>query len=76
MLPQNCLLCETPCPDSAALATHIFETHGIDMTEVVSSSSVESYQEKGKKRIPNLVKISDLKRSDSLGMYDFIFNKR
>lgn len=45
------------------------------MTEVISSSSAESYQEKGKKKLPNLVKISDLKRSDSLGKLLMYYQK-
>ncbi|KAJ8954251.1 hypothetical protein NQ318_005847 [Aromia moschata] len=64
-LPQSCLLCDTHFSGPAALATHVFETHGIDMTEVISSGSGESFAEKSKKKIPNLVKISDLRRSDS-----------
>ncbi|KAJ8932614.1 hypothetical protein NQ314_014544 [Rhamnusium bicolor] len=45
-LPQSCLLCDTHFLGPAALATHVFETHGIDMAEVVSSGSGESFPEK------------------------------
>lgn len=65
-LPQSCLLCDTHFSGPSALATHVFEVHGIDMAEVVSSGSGESFPEKSKKKLPNLVKISDLKKTDSL----------
>ncbi|XP_056636054.1 zinc finger protein 521-like [Diorhabda sublineata] len=65
-LPQSCLLCDTHFSDSSALASHVFEFHGIDMSEVVSSGSGESLPEKGKKKLPKLVKISDLKKTDSI----------
>ncbi|GJQ75286.1 hypothetical protein Trydic_g23475 [Trypoxylus dichotomus] len=56
-LPQICLLCESPFPTPAELAGHVFETHGIDMAQILASEPV---MEK-KKKIPNLVKIADLK---------------
>ncbi|XP_023023443.2 uncharacterized protein isoform X2 [Leptinotarsa decemlineata] len=65
-LPQSCLLCDTHFSGPASLASHVFEAHGIDMAEVVSSGSGESLPERSRKKIPNLVKISDLKRSDSI----------
>ncbi|CAG9830901.1 unnamed protein product [Diabrotica balteata] len=65
-LPQSCLLCDTHFSGPSALAAHVFESHGIDMSEVVSSGSGESFPEKSKKKLPNLVKISDLKKTDSL----------
>ncbi|KAG5865083.1 hypothetical protein JTB14_009788 [Gonioctena quinquepunctata] len=64
-LPQSCLLCDTHFSGPAALASHVFEAHGIDMAEVVSSGSGESSPEKHRKKIPNLVKIADLKKGDS-----------
>ncbi|CAH0549444.1 unnamed protein product [Brassicogethes aeneus] len=74
-LPQICLLCDNRFEGAAALAAHVFELHGIDMAEVVggatnggaggvatdSNERCCSDSEK-KKKIPNLVKISDLKR--------------
>ncbi|CAH1118422.1 unnamed protein product [Phaedon cochleariae] len=66
MLPQTCLLCDTQFASPAAVASHVFEAHGIDMvSEIVSLGSGDSLPEKSKKKIPNLVKISDLKRNDS-----------
>lgn len=66
-LSQNCLLCDVNFPNAAMLATHVSEFHGIDIAEVISSESGEFMQEKRKKKLPNLVKISDLKRTDGYG---------
>lgn len=44
------------------LTAHVFEVHGIDMAQIVSSEPV---MEK-KKKIPNLVKITDLKHKGDL----------
>ncbi|KAI4455307.1 zinc finger protein [Holotrichia oblita] len=57
ILPQLCLLCESQFPTPIQLAGHVFETHGIDMAQILASEPV---LEK-KKKIPNLVKITDLK---------------
>lgn len=68
-LPQICLLCESSFSGAAALATHVYETHGIDMAEVVGQQpngvpecAVQPQETEKKKKIPNLVKISDLKK--------------
>lgn len=63
----NCVLCDTYFQNTTALATHVSECHGVDISEVVSSESGDSLREKPKKKLPNLVKISDLKRTDSNG---------
>lgn len=56
-LPQACLLCDAQLDSPSLLAKHVYETHGIDMAQVLSSEPV---MEK-KKKLPNLVKITDLK---------------
>ncbi|KRT83998.1 zinc-finger associated domain containing protein [Oryctes borbonicus] len=61
-LPQVCLLCESQFPTPAELASHVFETHGIDMAQILASEPV---MEK-KKKIPNLVKIADLKNKSEI----------
>lgn len=66
-LTHNCLLCDTYCQNAPTLATHISECHDVDIEEVFSSESGESLREKPKKKLPNLVKISDLKRTDLIG---------
>ncbi|XP_018334984.1 uncharacterized protein LOC112906799 [Agrilus planipennis] len=57
-IPQVCLLCDMQFPGPSSLTTHVYETHGIDMAKVVASCPVV---EEKKKKIPNLVKITDLK---------------
>ncbi|XP_017774537.1 PREDICTED: zinc finger protein 26-like [Nicrophorus vespilloides] len=57
-LPQICLLCDMQFDGPSLLAEHVFETHGIDMAQIVNN---EPILEKKKKMIPNLVKIADLK---------------
>nr|CAH7729703.1 unnamed protein product [Callosobruchus chinensis] len=64
VLPQKCLLCDSLYNEPAALVAHIFEAHGFDMTGVSMFGSTEWIAERNKKKIPNLVKISDLKKSD------------
>lgn len=66
-LTHNCSQCDMYCQNASALATHFSECHGVDIVEVVSSESEESLREKTKKKLPNLVKISDLKRTDING---------
>lgn len=55
--PYACLLCDAQLESLSLLAAHVYEVHGIDMAEVLSSEPV---MEK-KKKLPNLVKITDLK---------------
>ncbi|KAK4878278.1 hypothetical protein RN001_010784 [Aquatica leii] len=56
-LPQLCLLCDLQFSGPTTLAAHIYEMHGIDMAQVISSEPVMER----KKKLPNLVKITDLK---------------
>lgn len=63
LLPQICLLCDEKLEGPAALATHIFETHDLDFNKMMENLSDK------KKRIPNLLKISNIKRSSSSGNY-------
>lgn len=63
-LPQICLLCDTHFVGPAALATHVFEAHGIDMAQIISSITEAAVEKK--KKIPKLVKISDLKKNEPL----------
>lgn len=73
-LPQICLLCDTRFPNAAALASHVYEIHGIDMLQITQQQqptlqSIEppTVVEK-KKKIPNLVKITDLKmKNEAIG---------
>lgn len=103
-LPQICLLCETKFPSGTALASHVFDIHGIDMTQLTQPQQqlqpqlqlpqqqpqlslpqpqlphIEAAPEK-KRKIPNLVKITDLKlKSDLTGkgrFYNrFVFDLR
>nr|CAI5828211.1 unnamed protein product [Callosobruchus analis] len=64
VLSQKCLLCDSLYNEPAALVAHIFEAHGFDMTGVSMVGSTEWIGERNKRKIPNLVKISDLKKSD------------
>ncbi|KAF5303329.1 hypothetical protein FQA39_LY10068 [Lamprigera yunnana] len=57
VFPQLCLLCDLQFSGPTTLASHIYEMHGIDMAQVRSSEPVMER----KKKIPNLVKITDLK---------------
>ncbi|KAL3270734.1 hypothetical protein HHI36_021259 [Cryptolaemus montrouzieri] len=57
--PQICLLCQGEFSGPAALAAHIFEVHDLDFNQILESSCEK------KKKIPNLLKISDIKRSNS-----------
>lgn len=59
-LLQVCLLCESQFASPALLAAHVFDTHGIDMAQILASEPV---LEK-KKKIPNLVKITDLRNKN------------
>lgn len=65
-LPQVCLLCDEQFTGPSMLASHVFETHGIDMANVVALANDANEK---KKKLPNLLKISDLRKSDSLGKY-------
>ncbi|KAB0790868.1 hypothetical protein PPYR_14955 [Photinus pyralis] len=58
--PQLCLLCDLQFSGASTLAAHIYEMHGIDMAQVVSSEPVLER----KKKLPNLVKITDLKKPE------------
>ncbi|KAK5638050.1 hypothetical protein RI129_012345 [Pyrocoelia pectoralis] len=58
--PQLCLLCDLQFSGPSMLAAHIYEMHGIDMAQVVSSEPVLER----KKKLPNLVKITDLKKNE------------
>ncbi|VEN40656.1 unnamed protein product [Callosobruchus maculatus] len=64
MLAQKCLLCDSHYNEPASFVAHIFEAHGFDMTGVSMFGNNEWIAEKNKKKIPNLLKISDLKKSD------------
>ncbi|EFA05208.1 zinc finger protein 729 isoform X1 [Tribolium castaneum] len=59
-LPQVCLLCDEQFTGPSMLASHVFETHGIDMAAVTGDTNDK------KKKLPNLLKISDLRKSDSI----------
>ncbi|XP_045469140.1 zinc finger protein 729-like [Harmonia axyridis] len=59
ILPQNCLLCDEKLCGPAELATHVFEIHNLDLNK-----TMENFSDK-KKKIPNLLKISDIKRNSS-----------
>ncbi|XP_044763106.1 zinc finger protein 845-like [Coccinella septempunctata] len=59
ILPQSCLLCDEKFSGPAALAAHIFEIHDLDLNKTVENLSDR------KKKIPNLLKISDIKRNSS-----------
>ncbi|XP_060534440.1 zinc finger protein 423-like [Cylas formicarius] len=72
MLPQHCLLCSIQLEGPAALAAHFVECHAKQYAGPQANtlldpvkSSPEPNVEKKKKSIPNLVKISDLRKSDS-----------
>nr|XP_022905012.1 zinc finger protein 808-like isoform X2 [Onthophagus taurus] len=56
-LPQICLLCEQQFENASLLATHVFDTHGIDMAQVIGGETTVER----KKKLPDLVKIADLK---------------
>lgn len=79
MLPQACLLCDAQLEGPSLLAAHVYETHGIDMAQILSSEPVMER----KKKLPNLVKITDLKsRTDKenqgkirVGFSEFIHEK-
>lgn len=60
-MPQVCLLCDSKFEGASLLAAHVFQVHGIDMAKVM-----EPIQDK-KKKIPNLVKITDLKIKNDSG---------
>ena len=60
-MPQVCLLCDSKFEGASFLAAHVFQVHGIDMAKVM-----EPIQDK-KKKIPNLVKITDLKIKNDPG---------
>lgn len=66
-LLQVCLLCDEQFPGPSMLASHIFEAHGIDMAQIVAVASDNNVDKK--KKLPNLLKISDLRKSDSLGEF-------
>lgn len=57
-----CLLCETQCQNAAALATHIFESHNLNVTQFADTDNLADK----KKKMPSLLKISDLKQGDNL----------
>lgn len=71
-LPQACLLCDMQFGNSTTLATHVYEMHGIDMAQVVSSEPVMER----KKKIPNLVKITDLKSKNETQGISIICEER
>lgn len=45
----------------------MLETHGLDMASILADANLDK-----KKRIPSLVKITDLKKSESPGEYIWI----
>lgn len=55
---QSCLLCEQQFYGPVLLAAHMYETHGIDLAQVFASTQTQ--QPSPKKKIPELVKISDV----------------
>jgi hypothetical protein len=65
VLPQVCLLCDEHFTGPSMLAAHVFETHGIDMANIVAFATDPNNDKK--KKLPNLLKISDLRKSESLG---------
>lgn len=71
ILPQVCLLCDKQFSGPSMLASHVFETHGIDMAHIVTLANDANIEKK--KKLPNLVKISDLRRNEVLGDKCFIF---
>lgn len=73
-LPQICLLCDTRFPNPATLASHVYEIHGIDMMQLAQQNSdANTTNNDKKKKIPNLVKITDLKlKNETSGNYQTI----
>ncbi|KAJ3652446.1 hypothetical protein Zmor_018408 [Zophobas morio] len=63
-LPQVCLLCDDQFSGPSMLASHVFETHGIDMAHIAALADDAANDKK--KKLPNLLKISDLRKNDSL----------
>lgn len=55
---QSCLLCEQQFYGPVLLTSHMYETHGIDLAQVFAASQPSSSTPK--KKIPELVKISDV----------------
>lgn len=68
-IPQICLLCNTHFTAPSDLAAHVFEHHGIDIAQLASSHPLpeqpplpeQTPPPEKKKKLPNLVKITDLK---------------
>lgn len=75
--PQLCLLCGDEKFDGpSTLASHVFECHGIDMAQqFVALNMADSATLDKRKKLPNLVKISDLRKSDSIGEFFYYFYK-
>lgn len=62
---QTCLLCEQQFFGPVPLTTHMYETHGIDLTQVFAAAQQpppppQQQEKPPKKKIPELVKISDV----------------
>lgn len=58
---QTCLLCEQQFFGPVPLTAHMYETHGIDLAQVFAAAQASQYEKPSpKKKIPNLVKISDV----------------
>lgn len=55
---QSCLLCEQQFYGPVLLTAHMYETHGIDLAQVFAAA--QPPQPSPKKKIPELVKISDV----------------